>query len=55
MTVGTNNLTLFDLIFNSLKTYCRVCIPCKVVLFLTIDVVEVHLAVMIALSTVGAG
>ena len=55
MTVGTNNLTLFDLIFNSFKTYCRVCIPCKIVLLFAIDVVEVHLAVMIALSTVSAG
>jgi len=55
VTIGTNNLTLFYFVFDSRKAYGRVCIPCKVVLFLARDVVEVHLAIVIFFFTVRTG
>ena len=52
VTIRTNNLTLFYFVFDSRKAYGRVCIPCKVVLFLARDVIKVHLAVVIFFFTV---
>lgn len=55
MAVCAHQLTLGQLVFDGLNTNRRICITSYVMFLFTINMIKIHLAIMIALTTLSTG